>query len=124
MLLLLFCPYFLSHRKLTLALTALKQETINKLLKKQAGKTNKKNLAAIGEEGMEEDESRRPNPTFIRWTSNRDGNRIAVPSDIINGPAGRVFANAIRSSGGPRKLIEEVPIEGEVNKENQAVAAS
>lgn len=73
---------------------------------------------------MDEDESRRPNPTFIRWTSNREGNRIAVPTEIIDGPAGRFLANTIRPSGGPRKLVEEVPMEGGGNKENQAVAAS
>lgn len=73
---------------------------------------------------MEEDESKRPKATFIRWTSNREGNHIAVPLEIMSGPAGRVFANATRPSGGPRKLIEEVGTETGGNKENQAVTAS
>lgn len=73
---------------------------------------------------MEEDESKRPNPVFVRWTSNRQGNCIAVPTEMLHGPAGRVFVNAIRPSTGPRKLIEEVSTEEGVNKENKAVTAS
>lgn len=88
------------------------QETINKLLKKQAGKTNRKNLAAIGEEDREDD-GPRANPIFIRWTSSREGSYIAVPNEMMEGPAGRLFANAVRPAagtgfGGPRKMVEEV----------------
>lgn len=81
-------------------------------MKKQASKTNRKSLAAIGEEGQEmgEDGIRRANPIFIRWISSRDGNRVAVPGEMMEGPAGQVFANAVRSSGGggARKMVEEV----------------
>lgn len=90
------------------------QETINKLLKKQAGKTNRKNLGAIGEDEAEaEDESKRPSSIFIRYTNTRDGSYIAVPSEMMEGPAGRLFVNAVRPApgsgfGGLRKMVEEV----------------
>lgn len=90
------------------------QETINKLLKKQAGKTNRKNLGAIGEDEAEaEDESKKPSAIFIRYTSTRDGSYVAVPQEIMEGPAGRLFSNPVRPApgsgfGGPRKMVEEV----------------
>ncbi|KUI68051.1 Ino eighty subunit 2 [Cytospora mali] len=92
-----------------------KQETINKLLKKQASKTNRKGLQAIGEEGQDADGFKRPNPVFIHWVSRREGERIAIPGEILEGPAGRLFANSVRPSGagptglaGPKKMVEEV----------------
>lgn len=92
-----------------------KQETINKLLKKQASKTNKKGLQSIGEEEQDADGFRRPNPVFIRWVSSKEGERIAVPGEMLDGPAGRLFAKAVRPSGtgptavaAPKKMVEEV----------------
>ncbi|ROW17031.1 hypothetical protein VPNG_01250 [Cytospora leucostoma] len=92
-----------------------KQETINKLLKKQAGKTNRKNLQAIGEEEQDADGFRRPNPVFIRWISSKEGERIAVPGEILEHPAGRLFAGGTRPNGAgptgltaPKKMVEEV----------------
>lgn len=60
---------------------------------------------------MGEDGIRKPNPIFIRWTSSREGNKIAIPGEILQGPAGRLFVNAARPTagvGGPRKMVEEV----------------
>lgn len=60
---------------------------------------------------MGEDGIRRPNPIFIRWTSSREGNHIAIPGEIMEGPAGQLFVNAARHPaglGGPRKMVEEV----------------
>lgn len=105
---------------LTLVFRTAQQETINKLLKKQAGKTNRKGLGAIGE-GDDEEDGRKPNAVFVRWISSREGNRVGVPEEILYGPTGRVFANATRPGaalGGPRKLIQDVTVE-EGNKENQ-----
>ncbi|GAP90156.2 putative papa-1-like conserved region family protein [Rosellinia necatrix] len=68
-----------------------KMETINKLLKKQAPKTNRK-----GQAGMEltpDAEGQKPSPIFVRWVSNKDGPRVAVPDEMLVGPAGRVFVN-------------------------------
>ncbi|KAJ9133515.1 hypothetical protein NKR23_g10665 [Pleurostoma richardsiae] len=79
-----------------------KMETINKLLKKQAPKTNRRNLQA-GDE-TPSSEPPKANPVFIRWISNKAGSRVAVPEEIIDGPAGRVFVNGL----GPRKFVEEV----------------
>ncbi|KAI1471967.1 PAPA-1-like conserved region-domain-containing protein [Daldinia caldariorum] len=80
-----------------------KMETINKLLKKQAPKTNRKSQLA-GEQTPDV-ESRKPNPIFVRWVSNKDGSRVAVPEEMLSGPSGRVFVPGGLGSG---KMVEEV----------------
>ncbi|KAI8958413.1 PAPA-1-like conserved region-domain-containing protein [Daldinia sp. FL1419] len=80
-----------------------KMETINKLLKKQAPKTNRKSQLA-GESALG-GESRKPNPVFVRWISNKDGSRVAVPAEMLSGSAGRVFVPGGLGSG---KMVEEV----------------
>jgi Ino eighty subunit 2 len=81
-----------------------KMETINKLLKKQAPKTNRRN--AMAGYDTPDSEHQRANPLFVRWVSTKDGNRIGVPDDMVIGPAGRAFLNA---GGLPRgKMVEEV----------------
>ncbi|KAK2607698.1 hypothetical protein N8I77_006359 [Diaporthe amygdali] len=91
-----------------------KQETINKLLKKQASKTNRKGGQTINEDGSGEGDWK-PNPVFIRWVSTKDGERVSVPEEILEGPAGRLFVNGVRPTGAgptalapPRKMVEEV----------------
>ncbi|ETS79457.1 hypothetical protein PFICI_09310 [Pestalotiopsis fici W106-1] len=79
-----------------------KRETIDKLLKKQAPKTNRKAQLAAEEAAQLEE---KPNPVFVRWVSNKDGNRVAVPDEIIAGPAGKVFIPGGLRSG---KMVEEV----------------
>lgn len=76
-------------------------ETINKLLKKQAPKTNarRRDLNGLNEIGPD-GEPGRPNPIYVRWISNKEGNKICVPNEMIESPAGRLFA------GG--KMVEEV----------------
>lgn len=81
-------------------------ETINKLLKKQAPKINRKAAAAAANGEFLEDEASRPSAIFVRWVSSKDGVRVAVPKEMLEGPAGKVF-------GGPRgrtsgRMVEEV----------------
>ncbi len=76
-------------------------ETINKLLKKQAPKTNRR-TALAGDETPDGD-SNRANPVFVRWVSTKDGNAVAVPEEILIGPAGRPFRGLA-----PGKMVEEV----------------
>lgn len=78
-------------------------ETINKLLKKQAPKTKGKSQLAL--DATPDDEANRPNPVFVRWINNREGSRVAVPDELVRGPAGRVFVRGGLSSG---KMVEEV----------------
>ena len=80
-------------------------ETINKLLKKQAPKINRKAAAARG--ATPEDDQPKADPLFIRWVSSKGGVSVSVPEDIVTGPAGRVFAKA---GGGlaSGKMVEEV----------------
>jgi Ino eighty subunit 2 len=80
-------------------------ETINKLLKKQAPKTNRRNALLAGDETPDTD-VQRANPLFVRWTSTEGGNRVAVPDEMLSGPAGRVFLGGGRLSSG--KIVEEV----------------
>jgi Ino eighty subunit 2 len=92
-------------------------DTINKLLKKQAPKTNKRSAAAAAAaaalagdatpNSTAVAEPEKPLPNMIRWVHNRDGSRIGVPEEWLDGPAGRMF-------GGPKvglargKMVEEV----------------
>ncbi|KAH9898660.1 PAPA-1-like conserved region-domain-containing protein [Xylariomycetidae sp. FL2044] len=80
-----------------------KMETINKLLKKQAPKTNKKSQLADDEAA--DDEAMKPSPIFVRWISNKEGSLVAIPDAMLTGPAGRVFVSSGLKSG---KMVEEV----------------
>ncbi|KAG5946491.1 hypothetical protein E4U59_003716 [Claviceps monticola] len=87
-----------------------KMETINKLLKKQAPKINRKAAAAAAARADSPDEEgNKTNSTMVRWINNKNGSRVSVPEDILAGPAGSVFSN----SGNPGamlwgKLVQEV----------------
>ncbi|OAA44328.1 hypothetical protein NOR_04056 [Metarhizium rileyi] len=84
-----------------------KMETINKLLKKQAPKINRKAAAAAVRADSPNEESFKPDPTLIRWVNNKSGSRVSVPEDIIAGPVGQIFK---KNSSGlvPGKMVEEV----------------
>lgn len=74
-------------------------ETINKLLKKQAPKTNKR--GGLGDETP--DDAHRANPLFVRWISTKEGNVVGVPDGMLLGPAGKTFGGL-----SPGKMVEEV----------------
>jgi Ino eighty subunit 2 len=78
-------------------------ETINKLLKKQAPKTNRK--AQLAGDETPDGESNKANPVFVRWTSTKDGSQISVPEEMLVGPAGRVFLAGGLKGG---KMVQEV----------------
>lgn len=81
-------------------------ETINKLLKKQAPKINRKAAAAAARADSPTEELYRPDPTLIRWVNNKNGSRVSVPEDIMTGPAGQVFSKGGGLASG--KMVEEV----------------
>lgn len=98
-------------------------ETINKLLKKQAPKTNarranlgkdKDEVAVAGENGNSDEgdyEPKKADPVFVRWVSNQQGVRLGVPEEWLGKDVGRVFgkANGVGGVGlGTGRLIEEV----------------
>ncbi|KAH7357107.1 PAPA-1-like conserved region-domain-containing protein [Rhexocercosporidium sp. MPI-PUGE-AT-0058] len=97
-----------------------KLETINKLLKKQAPKTNARragmNAADNPNNGSGADgEPFKPHAMYVRWVSNKDGNRIGVPEEWLDAPVGKVFAGSVKAAGGTSgsgigggKLVEEV----------------
>ncbi|TLS24852.1 hypothetical protein PpBr36_08058 [Pyricularia pennisetigena] len=92
-----------------------KMETINKLLKKQVRKENKKAAAGANDDDAPANEgggSAAPaNPMFVRWVSNKNGSRVSVPLEILEGPLGRTFGggeSASGKSGPPRMMVEEV----------------
>ncbi|RFU25736.1 hypothetical protein B7463_g10605, partial [Scytalidium lignicola] len=87
-----------------------KMETINKLLKKQAPKTSsrRKEMANAGDV-TPDSELQKSNPLFVRWISNKDGNRICVPEEWLDKPVGSLFQNTVPARTGlGGKLIEEV----------------
>lgn len=79
-------------------------ETINKLLKKQAPKINRKAAGARGD--SPDGDSHKPDPTLIRWVNNKSGSKMSVPVDIVAGPAGQVFSKQHGLASG--KMVEEV----------------
>ena len=80
-------------------LTTPQRETINKLLKKQAPKTNKR--AANDNEG----EGPGQDPTMIRWVSNREGSRLGLPEELVaSSHAGAMFRPPAKMT----KMVEEV----------------
>jgi len=84
-------------------------ETINKLLKKQAPKTNaRRNNFAENGDATPNSEPQKPNPIFVRWVSNKDGNRIGVPEEWMEGPVGAMFQGGVKQDGMSGKLLEEV----------------
>ncbi|KAL5612618.1 hypothetical protein BROUX41_004287 [Berkeleyomyces rouxiae] len=84
-----------------------KMETINKLLKKQAPKTNKR--AKTAEEELAEEEARRPDPRMIRWVSSKAGITMSVPNQILEGPLNEAFKDTLKPSPrAPAKMIEEI----------------
>lgn len=105
-------------------------ETINKLLKKQAPKTNARRKELNGEQSSEGNgDTSKPNAIFTRWISNKEGNSVSVPNEWLDSPVGGLFKNGIKpenkesaldgqvgqqaknqSLGGPEggKMVEEV----------------
>jgi Ino eighty subunit 2 len=89
-------------------------ETINKLLKKQAPKTNarRKDFNPTAADTTPDAESQKPNPLFVRWVSNKDGNRIGVPEEWLESPVGAMFHGGVKRSSGAAgmggKLIQVV----------------
>jgi Ino eighty subunit 2 len=87
-------------------------ETINKLLKKQAPKTNARRRDLNGVEMTAESgpDNQKPNPRFVRWVNNKDGSKIGVPEEWLEGPIGSMFVNAKKdgASLGTGKLVQEV----------------
>jgi Ino eighty subunit 2 len=86
-------------------------ETINKLLKKQAPKTNARRSlfsSAAGGDGTPDSEASKPNPIFVRWVSNKDGNRIGVPEEWMEGPVGNLFQGGVKQASMGGNLIQEV----------------
>ncbi len=83
-------------------------ETINKLLKKQAPKTNSRRGAfnGLGADATPDGEPQKSNPIFVRWVSNKDGNRIGVPEEWVEAPVGAIFKGPDAMKSG--KMVEEV----------------
>ncbi|KAI9049812.1 hypothetical protein LZ554_005963 [Drepanopeziza brunnea f. sp. 'monogermtubi'] len=90
-----------------------KMETINKLLNKQAPKTNARrnlmNAADTGTGNTDSENGARPDSMFVRWVSSKEGNRIGVPQEWLDAPAGELFRGGVKGGGGMGgKLIQEV----------------
>ncbi|OKL61097.1 hypothetical protein UA08_03169 [Talaromyces atroroseus] len=88
-----------------------KMDTINRLLKKQAPKRRGRvPVAELGGEGTPDvaAEFEKPDETVIRWISNRDGCKVAVPAEMLGAPVSRPFGSFTGIGSSRRKLIEEV----------------
>ena len=76
-------------------------------MKRQAPKVSRRNLGAGGEDGLDDD-SQRPDPTFVRWVSTKEGSVVGVPEEVVQGPVGRLFAGKPGGGFTGRKMVEEV----------------
>ncbi len=101
-------------------LSPVQMETINKLLKKQAPKTNARRKEFSGTSGAgsariepgTDAEPDQPDPLFIRYVSNKDGSRLGVPAEWLGGPLGKLYETPrVKKTPAPAmgsKLIQEV----------------
>ena len=103
-----------------------KQDTINRLLKKQApkrrGKISAKEIEAQDRGDMSEAEELQlqqgyeeaaevvpANPVFVRWVSDSRGCRVGVPAEWEGTPMGEVFVSGNNTGANVRgKMVEEV----------------
>lgn len=95
-----------------------KMDTINRLLKKQTPKMRTKGRATGDATPADQDtvmggteQPVPPTPTMVRWVSNKDGCRLAVPSSWLTGPLGKQFEpqqETERMRNVRRKLVEEL----------------
>ncbi|KAK6504817.1 hypothetical protein TWF481_006755 [Arthrobotrys musiformis] len=97
-----------------------KMETINKLLKRQANKVNRRSQKQLEDENAADEiaEAGTPEPTeppkMIRWVSNKNGSFVGVPQTWLDAPVGDVFNKkdvAWRRGGKKVGLVEELPDE-------------
>ncbi len=95
-------------RCVTPALTSCFQaETINKLLKRQAPK-HKGRHGHLGGDGTPDIDAQRADPVLIRWISTKEGSRIAVPEEMLDGPTGKLFGGNPAGNYRGRKMVQEV----------------
>ncbi|KAK6345502.1 hypothetical protein TWF718_007417 [Orbilia javanica] len=96
-----------------------KMETINKLLKRQATKVNRRSQKQLEDENAADEvaEAGTPEPTepprMIRWVSNKNGNFVGVPQTWLDAPVGDVFKkqDVAWRRGIKVGLVEELPDE-------------
>lgn len=81
-------------------------ETVNKLLKKQAPKINRKTGGPNAD--ASEDDARRHSPAFIRWVSSKNGSRLAVTEEMLASPAGQVFTARVARAPSANKEVQRV----------------
>ncbi|KAF3110131.1 hypothetical protein TWF594_002318 [Orbilia oligospora] len=96
-----------------------KMETINKLLKRQATKVNRRSQKQLEDENAADEvaEAGTPEPTeppkMIRWVSNKNGSFVGVPQNWLDAPVGTVFKkqDVAWRRGIKVGLVEELPDE-------------
>ncbi|KAF2017183.1 PAPA-1-domain-containing protein [Aaosphaeria arxii CBS 175.79] len=88
-----------------------KLDTINRLLKRQPSKRQKK-IQEITEDDQEnEPEVEKIDPLYVRYIQNANGTSMAIPEEWLQSPAGNVFAGTpAKPSNRPygRRMVEEV----------------
>ncbi len=67
----------------------------------------KKNALGGDDDDGEDGGAGRPPAVFIRWTSNKQGSRVAVTDEILESPVGALFGPR-SARARPRKMVEEV----------------
>ena len=86
-------------------------DTINRLLKKQPSKRQKRLQDITDDMQDDEPEVEKASPLYVRYTQNVKGTSLALPEEWLQAPAGQFFAGATTKTalkGYSGRMVEEV----------------
>ncbi|KAF2262371.1 hypothetical protein CC78DRAFT_534863 [Lojkania enalia] len=89
-----------------------KMDTINRLLKKQPPKRQRRVIQDLAESGQEEEpEVEKANPLYVHYTQNANGVSLGIPEEWLQAPTGNIFTGKLApASNRPLRgrMVEEV----------------
>ena len=85
-------------------------DTINRLLKKQPSKRQKRLQDITDDMQEDEPEVEKPSPLYVRYTQTVNGTSLALPEEWLQAPAGQFFTAAAKPAlkGYGGRMVEEV----------------
>ena len=86
-------------------------DTINRLLKKQPSKRQKRLQDITDDMQEDEPEVEKASPLYVRYTQNVNGTSLALPEEWLQAPAGQFFAGTSAKpafKGYSGRMVEEV----------------
>lgn len=87
-------------------------DTINRLLKKQPPKRQRRVAQEVTESGQEDEpEYEKANPLYVRYTQTVRGTQLAIPEEWLDAPVGSVFTGKLAQPSRGHfngRMVEEV----------------